>query len=339
MSELVSVLVPAYNAEQWLDAALRSVRAQTWSRVEVIVVDDGSRDKTLARARSWESASVRVVTQPNLGAPAARNRALELAQGSYIQWLDADDLLHPDKISTQMRAASRAGDRRLLFSGPFCTFYYRVERARSAETALWRDLLPIDYFLTRFNENTCFQTDAWLVSRELTDATGPWTDFGSPDDDGEYFCRMVTKSSGVRFVNGAYSYYRVGNPGSLANRRSHSATTALFGSKVKCIRYLLALEDSPRTRAACIKVLQDWAFHLSEYHNVAADAQRLATELGGSLERPSLKWKYRGIERLFGYDTAFKAARVLPLIRSHFECNLDRLLYTVSTAAVDEGRL
>ena len=105
MADLVSILIPAYNAEQWLAGTLISALAQTWPHVEVIVVDDGSKDGTLAIAKSFERRSVKVVTQPNMGAPAARNRALELAQGTYMQWLDADDLLEPTKISAQMRVA------------------------------------------------------------------------------------------------------------------------------------------------------------------------------------------------------------------------------------------
>jgi glycosyltransferase involved in cell wall biosynthesis len=330
VGDLVSVLIPAYNAERWLATTVQSVLAQTWPAIEIIVVDDGSRDRTFAVAKEWESTAVKVLTQANMGAAAARNRALELAQGDYIQWLDADDLLHPEKIALQMHAAKEAADPRVLLSGPFGTFYYRLEKARFEPTSLWRDLTPLDYFLTRFNHNTCFQTDAWLVSRELTEAAGPWSDFGSPDDDGEYFSRVVMNSAGVKFVSEARSYYRVGNPGSLANRRSHHATSALFASKAKCIKYLLALEDSARTRAASVKLLQDWMFHACEYEDVVDGAHRLASQLGGSLHQLPLKRKYRPIEWLFGYEKALKASRTLPTLRAQMRCNIDRWVHVLS---------
>src|SRR5262249_33786455 len=152
------------------------------------------------------------------GAPVARNRALQAAQGSYIQWLDADDLLDPNKLTQQMEAAHAVADARILLSCPYGTFYYRHDKAEFVETSLWRDLTPVEYFLARFNDNVCFQTDAWLVSRELTEAAGGWTDIGSPDDDGEYFCRIALKSHGVKFVREARSYYRVGNFGTLSRR-------------------------------------------------------------------------------------------------------------------------
>jgi glycosyltransferase involved in cell wall biosynthesis len=337
MSDLVSILIPAYNAERWLATTVRSALAQTWPQKEIIVVDDGSKDRTLAVARALASPSVKVVTQPNQGAVAARNKALELAQGGYIQWLDADDLLDPGKISAQMRVAHELADKRLLFSCPFGTFYFRTEKALFAPTTLWQDLTPIDYFLNRFLDNACFQTDAWLVSRELTDAAGPWTDTHSPDDDGEYFCRVAMQSSMVKFVPDARSYYRVGDYGSLNNARSHRAITALFGSKAKCVRYLLSLEDSPRTRAACVNMLQVWfPYFYPDHPDVVAAAQQLAGELGGVLVKPTLKWKYRPIERLFGYERAMQASYYLPRFRSQIERKWDECFYRLSRASNDD---
>jgi glycosyltransferase involved in cell wall biosynthesis len=92
MKPLVSILLPAYNAEAWLSDTLRSAIAQTWQEKEIIVVDDGSADQTLAIARQFESDRLTVVTQKNQGAAATRNNAYSLSHGDYIQWLDADDL-------------------------------------------------------------------------------------------------------------------------------------------------------------------------------------------------------------------------------------------------------
>src|SRR5580693_7854433 len=107
MKPLVSILIPAYNAEAWISDTLRSAIGQTWEPKEIIVVDDGSKDQTLAIARQFESKQVRVVSQENQGAAAARNKCFSLSQGQYIQWLDADDLLGPDKISRQMEVLSQ----------------------------------------------------------------------------------------------------------------------------------------------------------------------------------------------------------------------------------------
>jgi glycosyltransferase involved in cell wall biosynthesis len=123
MQPLVSILIPAYKAQEWIVDTLRSALAQTWPRIEIIVVDDGSTDPTLAIARQFESESVRVISQKNQGAAAARNKALSLCHGDYIQSLDADDLLASDKIAKQMEvlAPGEAGHFSLHPGDASCT--------------------------------------------------------------------------------------------------------------------------------------------------------------------------------------------------------------------------
>jgi glycosyltransferase involved in cell wall biosynthesis len=336
VTELVSILIPAYNAAEWLPQTVRSALAQTWPRTEVIIVDDGSSDRTLEVGKAFESRTVKVVTQQNAGAVAARNAALRLAQGDYIQWLDADDLLDPAKISAQMRVAHEASDPHVLLAGAFGTFFYRPEKASFAPNALWRDLEPVEYFLMRFNHNAYFQTDAWLVSRALTDAAGPWTDVDSPDDDGEYFCRIVMRSRGVKFVSDARSYYRIANLNGVSQVRSPRAQTALFESKVKCIRYLLSLEDSARTREASVRLMQDWLRHFYASRKDLVDkAQQLATELGGQLHRPSVRWKYKPIAWVLGYEAAVSASHFLPRFRTRLRCWQDERQYRASRTATE----
>src|SRR6266571_3302693 len=94
---LVSVLVPAYNAAPWIAESLGSALAQTWPNTELIVVDDGSRDETASVVKQFLGPRVRLIRQENQGQSAAENSALRAAQGEFIQYLDADDLLSFDK--------------------------------------------------------------------------------------------------------------------------------------------------------------------------------------------------------------------------------------------------
>jgi glycosyltransferase involved in cell wall biosynthesis len=109
MKPLVSILIPAYDVEKWIADTIRSAVAQTWEQKEIIIVDDGSTDQTLAIAQQFASESVLVVKQDNRGAAAVRSKALSLGQGDYVQWLDADDLVASDKITRQMDALDMAG--------------------------------------------------------------------------------------------------------------------------------------------------------------------------------------------------------------------------------------
>src|SRR6516162_5899582 len=101
MSLSVSILIPCYNAERWIAHAIDSALAQTWNEKEVIVVDDGSTDSSLDVIRGFKD-RIRWETGSHRGGGAARNRLLELAYGQWIQYLDADDYLLPNKIAHQM---------------------------------------------------------------------------------------------------------------------------------------------------------------------------------------------------------------------------------------------
>ena len=207
MKPLVSILIPAYNSEAWIADTLQSAIGQSWQRKEIIVVDDGSSDRTAEVAQRLASAGVAVVSVPNQGAAAARNHALKLSQGDYIQWLDADDLLAPDKIERQLAALKEGDSKRLLLSSPWAYFNYRTNRARFIPTSLWHDLAPVEWLLRKMSENLHMQTGTWLTSRELADAAGPWDTRLMSDDDGEYYCRVLLASEGTRFVPESKVFY------------------------------------------------------------------------------------------------------------------------------------
>src|SRR5436190_21416721 len=140
MTPLVSILIPAFNAREWIAETIQSALRQTWPRKEIIVLDDGSADETLVVARRFESDEVRVISQPNQGAASARNKAFSLSRGDYIQWLDADDLLSPDKVAHQIKIAKEANDPLTLLSSPWAFFRFRPAKAKFVPSALCADL-------------------------------------------------------------------------------------------------------------------------------------------------------------------------------------------------------
>lgn len=303
MASRVSILIAAYNAEAFIADTLRSALAQTWPQTEIIVVDDGSRDRTLQQARQYASSRVQVLSCAHRGASAARNTALRHAQGDYIQWLDADDLLAPDKIAQQLRYAS-VGER-VLLSSAFGEFYVEPQRARFRADALWQDLSPVEFLLTRFLHNVWMHPGAWLVSRRLSELAGPWDERLSLDDDGEYFARVVAASERVCFVPQARAYYRRGNPRSLSRSVSDTACRSLALSLGLCIGHLRALEDSERTRRAGLQILATWLdYFYPEKTELLQEIYRLAAELGGTLPPPVLSWKYAPLKTVFGWQTA-----------------------------------
>lgn len=306
MRPLVSILVPAYNSEKWLADTLRSALAQTWDRKEIIVIDDNSKDQTLSVAQSFESDVVRVFTQAHQGAAATRNSAFAKSRGDYIQWLDADDLLEPDKIGRQLEALGDLPNPRVLLSGEWARFLYRSDQGKFIPTSLWCDLSKAEWLMRKMEQNAFMQTSTWLVSRELTEAAGPWDTRLLSDDDGEYFCRVLMASEGVHFVKGARVYYRRPRTESLSYiGASNNKLEALWLSMKLHIGYLRSMDDGQRARAACVRYLQNWlAVFYPERPDLAKQAQDLAGGLGGRLDIPRLVWKYRWIKEIFGWHVA-----------------------------------
>ena len=339
MEPLVSILVPAYNAQQWLADTLESALAQTWPKKEIIVVDDGSSDRTLQIAKQFASKTVRIVTQANQGASVARNEALQLSQGDYIQWLDADDLLSPDKIAKQMQLALAGPSNRVLLSSPWGSFMYRASHAQFLSTALWCDLVPVEWLVRKMGQNLHMQTATWLVSRELTDAAGAWDTRLSLDDDGEYFCRVVLASDEIRFVPDAKVFYRQSGFDRLSSiGRSDKKLESQFLSINLHVSYLRSLEESDRVRTACLAYLQTrFGRFLGERPDLARELEELATSLGGRLKVPRLPWKYLWIQKLFGWTAAKRVRQCWNRCKSSAMIGWDKALFRLKGETWQSG--
>jgi glycosyltransferase involved in cell wall biosynthesis len=342
VTPLVSILIPAYNAERWIVHSLQSALEQTWINNEIIVVDDGSTDNTFSVARQFQSSSVKIVSQSNRGASAARNRALDLCQGDYIQWLDADDILAPDKIEKQLRKTQNKRSSQTLLSSSWSRFYYRLNKARRMENCLWYDLQPVEWIMRKMRENAWMAIESWLVSRELVEVVGPWDTTLSADDDGEYFCRLVCASDGIMFVPDSRSYVRKANLDSLSKGlASKHRLESQFHSMRLQIRNVLNLEDSPRVRSACLTYLQRWLIHFYPARtNLVTQMEKLAVDLGGHLEVPRLPWKYKWIQRLFGWDAAKRASSLYNRWKSYVTRGWDKscLVFRINCAATGAQR-
>ena len=116
----VTVFIPVFNREDYVCTAINSVLAQQYTDFEILVVDDGSTDRTQERVAAYQDPRVRLECNPkNLGIPATRNRGLELARGEYIALLDSDDYSYPDRLNRQVRFLDKYPD--IVQVGSSCT--------------------------------------------------------------------------------------------------------------------------------------------------------------------------------------------------------------------------
>lgn len=306
MSPLVSILIPCFNSEKWLRETLNSALSQTWENKEIIVVDDGSTDNSLSIARQFESSVVKVIPQGNLGAGAARNTALGAAQGHYIQYLDADDLLASDKIKHQISLLKSYPNH--IAAGAWGRFNQSLEEGKFIQEPVWNDFLPVDWLVSSWMGGGMMHPAAWLLPREVANAAGPWNteDLAyCPNDDGEYFCRVILSSHGVKFCAESKTYYRSGLANSLSRRRSKAAIKSIYSSLEMCISHVFHVENSVRTREAAATILQRFVYDIYPYEKeIFESAEAQIRDLGGSSLSPGGGQFFCLTKKLLGWKIA-----------------------------------
>lgn len=177
---LISIIIPAYNRQDYLPATLASCRAQTWPHLEVIVVDDGSTDETatIAETVAREDARFRVIRAPNQGPCSARNLGLAQSRGHWIKFLDSDDLLASDAVERLLLAVQR--HRVELACGKALGFWDRELPAVEEQLAQMQAALPVEReseiesfaSLYELNEKRHPTFNEILITRSLVEKVG-----------------------------------------------------------------------------------------------------------------------------------------------------------------------
>jgi glycosyltransferase involved in cell wall biosynthesis len=304
MVATVSVIIPCYNAQRFVGGMLESVFRQTWHKLEIIVVDDGSSDDSVNVVRSFADPRLTVICQSNSGAAAARNRGLSASQGDFIQFLDADDLLSADKIELQLARIERRRD--VVASAEWGRFYNDANETRFDREDVWQDLDPIDWLaLSRADGLGMMFPALWLIPMEVVRKAGPWDESLSLADDAEYFTRILLASDRVLFCDGARCHYRSGIVGSLSGHKSPAAWRSQFRVTSLCEQYMRAREDSDRVRRDFSLSWQHLAHSCYPYDRAMAEmAMERARALHPVSIRPGGGVAFKVVSRLFGWRLA-----------------------------------
>jgi glycosyltransferase involved in cell wall biosynthesis len=310
MQPLVSILIPAYNVEKYLADTLRSALAQTWPNKEIIVVNDGSRDNTLTVARSFQSSIVKVIDQENRGQSASENRAFAESQGDLLEYLDADDLLAPDKIEIQVR--------RLAECEPDCVascrwgrFHERPDQTRFGPEPFWQDMKPVDWLVSAWERSSMMHGAAWLIPRRVVERAGPWDETLSLVNDFDFFPRVLLACSTVRFCPEAVTHYRSGLPTSLSGSKSPAAWDSAFRALMASTTRLLQVEDSARTRRACVRQCQEFVYAAyPDCPELIGRVEERIAELGGAQFPPQGGPKFRAVAAVVGWRLAKRIQRL-----------------------------
>lgn len=214
MSQKVSIIIPVYNSAAFLQKSVQSLLQQTYPHIEIIIVDDSSTDNSYAIAQSLVADKVKVLQQPNAGAAIARNMGLAAATGDYIQFMDVDDFLSPDKIEKQVAALQQRPG--CLAVCNYINFVQDEELDKSIKAEeqghfIYSSNNPAHFLIDLLGakgESNFIQTNCWLIPKPLIVKAGGWRAYRCPDDDGEFFSRIILASDGIVHVPGIFNYYR-----------------------------------------------------------------------------------------------------------------------------------
>ena len=202
MNPLVSILIPCFNAQHLVAQAIESALAQTWPHKEVIVVDDGSTDASLEVIRKF-SGRIRWESGSNRGSNAARNRLLALARGDWLQYLDADDYLLPEKVARQIEFMREHPSVDIIYSP---VAWKRIENGAvvNTETPIPEPRDPwILLALWRFP-----QTGGALWKKRTLMSVGGWR-VGQPCcQEHELYCRLLEANAQFDYCAGCLAVYR-----------------------------------------------------------------------------------------------------------------------------------
>ena len=310
----VSVVIPAYNAELLVGDGLASALAQTYPIREIVVVDDGSKDSTLAVLRRFESENpgrIRVLTGPNRGGSAARNRGLAQITADYVQFLDADDLLLPDKIERDV--ALLQPDRPPLLFG----LHKGATTSRSAYVA--PPFSHGDAWLS-FSNNRFGHTTANLFRRDAVLRVGGWDESRPFNQEYDLIARMLTEEPRVAF--GDHYGTRVRRqPGSVSAVFSSEMREARLGIDARVLNFL---KGQPN-RAKAVSALEASIFlQVRQLYTRSPERSvewhhRLFGTGGAPPVSRSNTAAYRAVYRWLGFAGAERAKMALDSIRARIK--------------------
>lgn len=209
----VSIIIPLFNSVNYIKETLESAIAQSYKDLEIIVVDDHSTDNSpeiVEKFQEYYPNTIQLIKNTGKGACSARNFGFRMSSGDFIQYLDADDLISPDKIEKQLEALCSSPGKLAVCN----TYNFQEEVLNSSNTD--KDFIfstnSPEIFLENLwgakGKNHYVAVHAWLTPRRIIEKAGSWNEDLAKDQDGEFFARVVLQSEGIVYVPGIKSFYR-----------------------------------------------------------------------------------------------------------------------------------
>jgi len=301
---LVSCVIPSYNRPGYVRTAIESALTQTYSPMEVIVVDDGSTDETPDVAESFGE-RVKVIRQANGGSAAARNTGIAAASGEFVAWLDSDDAWLPEKIAIQVAAARDYPEAGIVYT--HCQAIDGndqppppKEPIKAPPARLREDILAMMVVESEVMPSSC------LVRRTALDSVGWFNKDFINAEDWEFHFRMARQFGFVE-VPAPLTRYRVHAASKTADRWPHAIGALQLRKVIEEARVALTAAQIPG-------IEQAYAVHERKYAEVCYKVGKLAADRGDfDLGLKMLREARRRNPRVVKYHTRLLQASVRSL--------------------------
>jgi glycosyltransferase involved in cell wall biosynthesis len=310
MSDLkVSIIIPIYNSINFIAATLASIDKQTCKRLEVLVIDDNSTDGSFEFVKGLKKENLILKKNKGKGACAARNYGFELATGDYIQYLDADDILSPNKIKAQLELAQLYG-KETVYSCSWLHFHASIQDVKIKRQPIDKDYAnPREWLSDSWMGKGMGQTSIWLTHRSLIEKSGGWNESLKINQDGEFFSRIILASQGVKFSDNALVYYRRGNSNSIsqANTYSEEKASSLLMSYVLYKNNAQQFDSLEELRRGLAHNFLIFIYQYYDYFpKLVQNAKHEFYSLGFSKMWPVGGAKFRNIAHVIGFQNTLK---------------------------------
>ena len=317
---LVSVIIPIYNAAEFINDCIQSVLDQSYKNLEIILVNDGSSDNSFELISHFNDDRIIIINQLNQGCSSAKNAGLRISKGDFIQYLDADDILSGDKIYEQVE---------LLMNKEMCvavckTIIFHDDLLYATQelntSMLTRNLNGIDFLLNLLGRNGEFgmvQPNAYLIPRAISNLIGLWDQeiSPSPDEDGEYFARVLLCTKFVIFSKGINFYRKLPNQQSLSQKHSLERALNLLRTVDIKFRNIFNLDNSNETKELYLMNVSQVAYQYGlEYPIIVDEAKKLLKNHNFYKLKILSPWKFKLISRFIGFDITLKLKRLIIII-------------------------
>lgn len=258
----VSIIIPLHNAESYISETLQSCLKQTYENIEVLVVENGSSDDSLLKAKAIKDQRLKVFKIYEANAAAARNYGYQKATGDFISFLDADDVLAPNKIELQVKTLVK-NPVGCIASCAWAKFNKVIDEAKILPQPIWTVKNPIDWCVGSWKGAGIMIPGCWLIPRMIIEKAGLWDERLSLHDDGEFMCRVLLASKNQVFVNDTCVYYRQVE-GSLS--RNNKSEKAAVSALEVCKSYERNILNYSKNEAVCYALAYNYRSFIYEFY-------------------------------------------------------------------------